>query len=78
VVVAAVILDAWGIFSLTAWLASEAGIHTIGTLISVAAILVGAMAVWIVLASWIEHRLNPGDETHLPTARAKTLLTIFR
>ena len=77
-VVAAVILDAWGIFSLTAWLASEAGIHTIGTLISVAAILVGAMAVWIVLASWIEHRLNPGDETHLPTARAKTLLTIFR
>ncbi|MBL1457874.1 MAG: mechanosensitive ion channel [Methylophaga sp.] len=78
VVVAAVILDAWGIFSLTAWLASEAGIHTVGTLISVAAILVGAMAVWIVLASWIEHRLNPGDETHLPTARAKTLLTIFR
>ncbi|MDX1749779.1 MAG: mechanosensitive ion channel [Methylophaga sp.] len=78
VVVAAVILDAWGIFSLTAWLASEAGIHTIGTLISVFAILVGAMAVWIVLASWIEHRLNPGDETHLPTARAKTLLTIFR
>jgi small-conductance mechanosensitive channel len=78
VVVAAVILDAWGIFSLTAWLASEAGIHTIGTLISVFAILVGAMAIWIVLASWIEHRLNPGDETHLPTARAKTLLTIFR
>ncbi|WP_041354953.1 mechanosensitive ion channel domain-containing protein [Methylophaga nitratireducenticrescens] len=78
VVVAAVILDAWGIFSLTAWMASEAGIHTIGTLISVAAILVGAMAIWIVLASWIEHRLNPGDETHLPTARAKTLLTIFR
>jgi small-conductance mechanosensitive channel len=78
VVVAAVILDAWGILSLTAWLASEAGIHTVGTLISVAAILVGAMAVWIVLASWIEHRLNPGDETHLPTARAKTLLTIFR
>ncbi|MCB2428361.1 mechanosensitive ion channel domain-containing protein [Methylophaga pinxianii] len=78
VVVAAIILDAWGIFSLSAWLASEAGIHTIGTLISVAAILIGAMAIWIGLASWIEHRLNPSDNNQMPTARAKTLLTIFR
>lgn len=78
IIVAAVILDAWGIFSLSAWLASEAGIHTVGTLISVAAILLAAMAIWIGLASWIEHRLNPNDESRLPTARAKTLLTIFR
>lgn len=78
VVVAAVILDAWGIFSLSAWLASDAGIQTIGTVISVAAILVGAMAIWIALASWIEHRLNPNDDGQMPTARAKTLLTIFR
>ena len=78
VVVGAVILDAWGVFSLTAWLASEAGAHTIGTLISVAAILIGAMFLWIVLASWIEHRLNPSENAPMPTARAKTLLTIFR
>ena len=78
VVVAAVILDAWGIFSLSAWLASDAGIQTIGTVISVAVILVGAMAIWIALASWIEHRLNPNDDGQMPTARAKTLLTIFR
>ncbi len=78
VVVAAIILDAWGIFSLSAWIASEAGIHTIGTVISVAAILLGAMAIWIGLASWIEHRLNPSEEGELPTARPKTLLTIFR
>lgn len=78
IIVAAVILDAWGIFSLSAWLASEAGMHTIGTVISVAAILIGAMAIWIGLASWIEHRLNPNDNSQLLTARAKTLLTIFR
>lgn len=78
VIVAAVILDAWGIFSLSAWLASDVGMHTIGTVISVAAIIIGAMAIWIGLASWIEHRLNPNDNSQLPTARAKTLLTIFR
>ncbi len=36
------------------------------------------MLTWIVLASWIEHRLNPEDSGHMPSAREKTLLTIFR
>ena len=36
------------------------------------------MLIWIGLASWIEHRLNPLSADNAPTAREKTLLTIFR
>ncbi|MCS3903081.1 small conductance mechanosensitive channel [Methylohalomonas lacus] len=78
VAVIAVVMDAWGLFSLTAWLASEAGTHVIGTALTVAIILLVAMLIWIGLASWIEHRLNPDSGRGEPTAREKTLLTIFR
>ena len=76
--VIAVVLDAWHIFNLRDWLASGAGIHFIATVLTVGAILLAAMLIWIGLASWIEHRLNPQSAEDAPTAREKTLLTIFR
>ncbi|MCX4190168.1 mechanosensitive ion channel domain-containing protein [Methylophaga sp. OBS3] len=76
--VVAVVLDAWHIFNLKDWLVSPAGVHFIATLLTVGAILLTAMIVWIGLASWIEHRLNPQSEDNAPSAREKTLLTIFR
>lgn len=76
--VIAIILDAWHIFNLKEWIASPAGIGFIATVLTVAAILFTAMLVWIGLASWIEHRLNPLENKMAPTAREKTLLTIFR
>ncbi|AFJ01823.1 Potassium efflux system KefA protein / Small-conductance mechanosensitive channel [Methylophaga frappieri] len=78
IAVVAVVLDAWNLFNLPAWLASPVGLHVVATLLTVAAILVVAMLIWIALASWIEHRLNPQGEGDGPTAREKTLLTIFR
>lgn len=72
------ILDAWGIVNLAAWLASPVGMHVITSAISIFLIIAVAMLTWIVLASWIEHRLNPEDSGHMPSAREKTLLTIFR
>ncbi len=78
VVVLAVILDAWGAFDLIAWLGSEAGISTIGSALTIALILIVAVGLWIGLASWIEERLNPATGFGEPSAREKTLLTIFR
>ena len=76
-VVLAFIVDAWTPFDLGAWVASDAGAGLIGRLFSVALIVVLALLVWLVIASWIEFRLNP-DAGAAPNPRARTLLTIFR
>ncbi|WP_430010213.1 mechanosensitive ion channel domain-containing protein [Methylophaga lonarensis] len=76
--VIAIILDAWSIFNLATWLGSDAGINTILTLLTVSAILITASLLWIGLASWIEHRLNPLASNREPSPREKTLLTVFR
>ncbi|MCE8035427.1 MULTISPECIES: mechanosensitive channel protein [Halomonadaceae] len=78
VAVVLLVLNAWGAFNLGAWYASEAGRSLIGTLVSVAMILLLAIGVWLALASLIEHKLNPETGTGEPDARAKTLLTLFR
>nr|WP_267956651.1 mechanosensitive channel protein [Halomonas sp. MCCC 1A17488] len=81
VILAAVVLlvlNAWGAFDLAAWYASEAGRGLVGKLISVAVILLVAIAVWLALASLIEHKLNPETGKGEPDARAKTLLSLFR
>ncbi|MFP4257670.1 MAG: mechanosensitive channel protein [Desulfovermiculus sp.] len=72
------ILDAWGLYDLSGWYASPGGRGLAGKIFSVAVILVFAMAVWITLASVIEHYLNPRTGSGEPTARAKTLISLFR
>ena len=73
-----VILNAWGAFNLAAWYASDAGRDLVGNVISVSVILVFAVAVWLGLASLIEHKLNPETGGGVPSARAQTLLALFR
>ncbi|RTR05712.1 mechanosensitive channel protein [Halomonas nitroreducens] len=77
-VVVMVVLSAWGAFDLGAWYASEAGRSLIGKGVSVFVILVVAAAVWLALASLIEHKLNPETGGGVPSARAQTLLSLFR
>lgn len=78
IVIVGFVADAWGLFDLMAWFASEAGARTLGTVVSVAIIIILAMVLWIGLASWIEQRLNPSAGTYEASARERTLLTIFR
>lgn len=78
IAVIAVVLDAWSLFNLGDWLASEAGSAFILKVITVGLILAVVKGLWIALASWIEHRLNPEVGKGEPSAREKTLLTIFR
>lgn len=77
-VVSLVVINAWGLFNVGVWLASDAGTHAVGALISVLIILLVASLLWIGLASWIEQRLNPDTGAGEPSARERTLLTIFR
>lgn len=78
VMVISAILDAWGAVNLPVWLASSAGTQFLSTVISVLFILAIASLFWMTLASWIEHRLDPEKGGGEPSAREKTLLTIFR
>ena len=78
VLVAALVLDAWRVFDLGAWLRSDAGIATVASVASVLAILMLAAAAWIVVASWIDFRLRPDNGLSEPSARHRTLLALFR
>ncbi|UYG09647.1 mechanosensitive ion channel domain-containing protein [Halomonas sp. M4R1S46] len=77
-VVVMVVLSAWGAFDLGAWYASEAGRSLVGKGVSVFVILAIAAAVWMGLASLIEHKLNPETGGGVPSARTQTLLSLFR
>ncbi|WP_342596064.1 mechanosensitive ion channel domain-containing protein [Salinicola lusitanus] len=70
--------DAWKAFDLAAWYASDSGSHVVATVIQVILILIIAAIVWIALASLIENYLNPDTGGGAPTARAKTLMSLFR
>ncbi len=74
------ILHAWGIEAL-AWLASEPGQVLGGTAARILGVLIVAVIVWEVTASFIERYLAGADVRGGPkvrSARAKTLLTVAR
>ncbi|WP_382237720.1 mechanosensitive ion channel domain-containing protein [Hansschlegelia quercus] len=72
-----VIAQSWALLDLVGWLSSEAGARVAtSTLTAVIIVLVGA-ALYLATSSWIEYRLNP-EFGHVPNAREKTLLTLFR
>jgi len=77
-IVVLAVLDAWSIFDMSSWLVSDAGAGTLGKVVSVLIILALAITTWLLVASWIEYKLNPESGDGEPTARVKTLLTIFR
>lgn len=73
------LLNAWGLFDFWNWLQNGAGEKTVDILIRIALILFFSAVGWTVLASLIENRLS--SDIHgrpLPSARTRTLLTLFR
>ncbi|MGO1765697.1 MAG: mechanosensitive ion channel domain-containing protein, partial [Advenella sp.] len=77
VIVLLFVLDAWHAFDLSAWVMSEPGRATISVAVHVAIILLVAALAWTVIASIIESRLS-GTGNRAPSAREKTLLSLFR
>ena len=75
---ALLIFNAWQVVDLNAWYESEAGGKLMSKVIAVAIILAVSAVLWVLLASLIEHKLNPETGSGQPSARAQTLLLLFR
>lgn len=73
------LLNAWHLFDMWAWLTNGAGEKTVDILIRIVLILFFSAVGWTLLASLIENRL--ASDIHgrpMPSARTRTLLTLFR
>ena len=73
------LLNAWGLFDFWFWLTYGAGEKMVDIIIRIALILFFSAVGWTLLASIIENRL--ASDIHgrpLPSARTRTLLTLFR
>jgi small conductance mechanosensitive channel len=80
VVMAGVVLaiaQAWAIFDFVGWIGSESGQQVAGSAISAALIILVCIVLHVVVASWVEYRLNTSIGK-TPTAREKTLLGLFK
>lgn len=80
VVIAAVVLaigQAWSLFDFASWISSPEGLSVVGSIVSAALIILAAIALHVVVASWVEYRLNT-TIGRMPTAREKTLLNLFK
>jgi small-conductance mechanosensitive channel len=75
--VVAAIVQAWQIFNVVQWATSDGGLQALGAVISAALIILACIVAHIVVASWVEYRLNT-QMGRAPTAREKTLLNLFR
>lgn len=73
------LLNAWNLFDLWHWLTLGAGQKMVDILIRIVMILLLSAVGWTLLASLIESRL--ASDSHgrpMPSARTRTLLTLFR
>ncbi|TCV98082.1 small-conductance mechanosensitive channel [Biostraticola tofi] len=73
------LLDAWHLFDLGHWLTDDVGARMVDALLRIAIIMFFSVLGWTLLASLIENRL--ATDAHgrpQPSARTRTLLTLFR
>lgn len=70
-------VDVSGALNVGGWIAATFGEDFASAVISVALITLGAFALWLVLASWVDYRLTP-EAKRAATAREQTLLTLMR
>jgi small-conductance mechanosensitive channel len=75
--VLAAIAQAWALFDFVGWLGSSGGQQVAGSVISAALIILVCIVLHVVVASWVEYRLNTSIGK-TPTAREKTLLNLFK
>ena len=75
--VLAAIAQAWALFNFAGWIASDSGQQLVGSVISAVLIVLVCIVLHVVVASWVEYRLNTSTGK-VPTAREKTLLNLFK
>jgi small conductance mechanosensitive channel len=77
IVVLGFIMEAWGLFDLRGWAATDVGRSIVGGTIGAGTVVLLGFAAFLGVSSWIEYRLNP-NFGKVPTARERTLLSLFR
>ncbi len=71
------VAQSWALFDFLGWLGSEVGARVAASVMTAGLIVVIGLVLFIAMSSWVEYRLNPEFGT-IPTAREKTLLSLFR
>lgn len=71
------IAQAWNLIDFLGWAASETGQRVTGSVFAALLICAVGFVAYLAMSSWVEYRLNPNFGT-VPTAREKTLLSLFR
>lgn len=71
------VAQAWELFDFLAWASTGVGFDVTTAFISAFLLVLVGIAAYIVVSSWVEYRLNPDYGTQ-PTARERTLLSLFR
>lgn len=80
VVIAGVVVSvgqAWELFDFASWIGSDEGLGVAGSVVSAALIVLTAIVLHVVVASWVEYRLS-SNVGKPPTPREKTLLNLFK
>lgn len=72
------VLAAWGLFDLKAWLNSEQGFNFLNRWSGIFVIILASFILWLIISSLIEHRLTLENNSGTPSARAQTLLSLFK
>ena len=71
------LLDAWRLFNFKVWVSHGQGMIILHTVLRIALVCVVAALSWLILASFIEHRLAISG-AHMPSERERTLLMLFK
>lgn len=74
----AVVLDAWAIVDIGAWLEGERGSALVAGLTSSLIIVVVCIVVWAVASSWIDHRMETAQGAARVSARYRTLYSLLK
>lgn len=78
IAILAVVLDAWALVDVGAWLEGERGSAIVAGLVSSLIVIVVCIIVWAAAASWIDYRMETTHGSTLQSARYRTLYSLAK
>ncbi|MDP3525070.1 MAG: mechanosensitive ion channel, partial [Hoeflea sp.] len=78
IAILAVVIDAWAIADVGAFIEGERGGAIVAGLVSSLVVLVASFVVWAAATSWIDGRMDGGQGTVLHSARYRTLYSLAK
>ncbi|WP_052161356.1 mechanosensitive ion channel domain-containing protein [Hoeflea sp. BAL378] len=78
IAILAVVLDAWALVDVGAWLEGERGSAIVAGLVSSLIVIVVCIIVWAAASSWIDYRMETTQGPALHAARYRTLYSLLK